>query len=132
MKHPPTFIIIDDDPINNFIFKELVKHAVKTPNIVLDFTAPEKGLEYITSEYQNHPENHPTALFLDINMPTMSGWEFLEKFCKLNENIKKMFSIFIMSSSINPLDKKQADSNSCVTGFITKPISEDFLSKIYK
>jgi CheY-like chemotaxis protein len=124
------FIIVDDDEINNFICREFIRITVKTPNDVLDFTSPEKGLAYITSEYQKHSGEQRTALFLDINMPTMSGWEFLEKFSQLNDEIKKMFSVFIMSSSINPRDREQADSNPYVAGFIIKPVSEDFLLKV--
>ena len=130
MNTTQTFILIDDDPVNNFICKEFIKFTIKTPYTVLDFTDPEKGLEYIVSKSHEYSENSRTILFLDINMPTMTGWEFLEKFSQLEENIIKKITIFIMSSSINPLDMQKANSCAYVSGFIVKPISEDLLLKI--
>ncbi|HET6990468.1 MAG TPA: response regulator, partial [Bacteroidia bacterium] len=102
MTPPLKFIILDDDPVNNFICKEVIKLTFKEPQVVLDFTNPEKCLEYITAHFKGNPECAPIALFVDINMPIMSGWEFLEKFSQLDESVRKMFDIYMISSSINP------------------------------
>lgn len=120
------FIIIDDDPVNNFISREMIGLAFSKNDNVIDFTSPEKGLEYIATAYKTY-EGNPVALFLDINMPTMSGWEFLENFNRLDENIRNIFSIFIVSSSVDPRDKKQAMENFHIRGFVTKPVNEEFL-----
>jgi two-component SAPR family response regulator len=129
MEQALTFIIIDDDSINNFICKEFIKFTIKVPHVVLDFTSPEKALNYIVNEYSTLEKVLPITLFLDINMPTMSGWEFLEQFGLLDEKIKSMFSVFMISSSINPRDREQAFINPYVKDFTTKPVTEDFLTK---
>jgi CheY-like chemotaxis protein len=125
------FIIIDDDPINNFISKEMIGMALNCNETVLDFTSPEEGFEYISKAYQSYRGN-PVVLFLDINMPTMSGWEFLEKFRNLDKKIKDIFSVFIVSSSVDPRDKEQALANPFVKDFITKPVTEEFLVAAFR
>ena len=120
------FIIIDDDPVNNFISREMIGLAFSKSDNVVDFTSPEKGLEHITTAYNAYAGN-PVALLLDINMPTMSGWEFLENFNRLEEKIRNIFSVFIVSSSVDPRDKKLALENYHIRGFVTKPVNEEFL-----
>jgi response regulator RpfG family c-di-GMP phosphodiesterase len=124
------FIIIDDDPINNFISKEIIGMTLNCNESVIDFTSPEEGFEYISKAYQSYRGNS-VVLFLDINMPTMSGWEFLEKFSRLEEKIRDIFSVFIVSSSVDPRDKEHALANPYVKDFITKPVSEEFLSAAF-
>jgi len=126
MQIPEKFIIVDDDYISNFICKKLIIRVTKNTNIT-EFISSEKAFEYILTEYAVSGKNASTALFLDINMPVMDGWEFLEKFEKLNEKIKKSFTIYIISSSVNPIDKEVASCNSLVSGYIVKPLTEDFL-----
>ena len=86
------------------------------------FNFPVKGFEYITKEYSN--TDNPTVLLLDINMPTWSGWDFLDNFEKLDEKIKKQFKIYMLSSSIDTNDKQRAKENKNVVNYIEKPLSE--------
>ena len=86
MKTSVRFIVIDDDEINNLYCRIIIEEATGKLEIQT-FNIPEKGFEYITKEYSNNEK--PTVLFLDINMPTWSGWEFLDNFQKLDKNIKK-------------------------------------------
>ncbi|MEP6948452.1 MAG: response regulator [Ginsengibacter sp.] len=121
MKIPVRFIVIDDDQINNLYCRIIIKQAAGELEIKT-FDIPEKGFEYITKEYSNN--KNPTVLFLDINMPTWSGWDFLDNFEKLDENIKKQIKIYILSSSVDPADHQQAMDNKYVVGYIEKPLSE--------
>jgi CheY-like chemotaxis protein len=130
MKAKRKFIIIDDDPINNFICKEIINLTFEKPITIIDFTNALKCLEYIVANFTTDSENIPVVLFVDINMPIMSGWEFLEKFAELDEQVKKLFQIYIISSSINPSDREQATLNPYVRDYITKPISEEFLVRV--
>ncbi len=115
------FMLVDDNSVNNMLCGIFINEAVNEP-VIKDFTVPEKGLDYILQEY---PDNKiPTILFLDINMPTMSGWEFLEKFESFDEKIRDQFRIYIMSSSIHPGDRKKANDNKNVVDYIEKPLSE--------
>lgn len=72
-----------------------------------------------------------TTLFLDINMPTMSGWEFLEAFERFDALIKEQYNIYILSSSVNIGDINAAKANPLVIGFLEKPLNQGMLAKIF-
>lgn len=124
------FIVIDDDPVNNLICHEFIKITMSAPYFFLDFTSPEKGLAYITNERRLHADNHTTIILLDLNMPGMSGWQFMEKFNALKEEIRNSFSVYIVSSSINPNDVERAANHPGIKGYIPKPVTEEFLLQI--
>jgi CheY-like chemotaxis protein len=122
------FILIDDDPFNNTISRMAIKKAFGEVDTKI-FTVPEEGLAFIQNEYINAFK--PTILFLDINMPTLSGWEFMEEFDKLNEGIKKQITVYLLSSSVDQRDNDRAESNGWIEGFISKPLkSASILSAI--
>jgi len=74
-----TYIIVDDDPFNNMLCRMIIEDALGEAEIK-EFTSPEAGLLFIKETVKS-----PTILFLDINMPTMTGWEFLERYELFNE-----------------------------------------------
>lgn len=114
-----SYIIIDDDPINNMICDMTIKTAVNAINIKA-FAVSEKGLAYLSSTYLQYIG--PTILFLDINMPSPNGWEFLDAYKNLNETIKDQIRIYMLSSSIDAFDKEKALANSYVKDYLTKPL----------
>jgi CheY-like chemotaxis protein len=94
------------------------------------FVAPERALEYIVREFSHIQEGgEKITIFLDINMPILTGWEFLDKFDRFTEEIKKQFNIYILSSSIDPADIHQAKLNPLVRGFIEKPLTHGTIAK---
>src|SRR5689334_15585298 len=107
MKEILRYIIIDDDPLFSLLTKILIESFLKGKD-VQSFIAGEKGLSYIESNYSKEQCSSPTILFLDINMPTMSGWEFLERYDMFSENVKRQLQIYIVSSSIDSRDKERA------------------------
>jgi CheY-like chemotaxis protein len=117
----PDFIVIDDDPLNNLICTKNIQKIYSTANIQT-FTQPQLGLEYIVSNYRGGTSNN-TVLFLDINMPVLSGWDVLGRFTDFPEEVKKQFTIYILSSSIATEDKARANECYLVTGFIEKPLT---------
>ncbi len=121
MRTPTRFIIIDDDPVNNFLCNMIIKEAAGEIEIKT-FEVPEKGFEYIATEYANN--KNAAILLLDINMPTCSGWEFLDNFEKLDEKIKNQIKIYMLSSSIDSVDKQRALKNKYVMDYIEKPLSQ--------
>jgi response regulator RpfG family c-di-GMP phosphodiesterase len=123
IKEPLHFIIVDDDPINNFICKKVIKGAVEDA-LAKDFTEPEAALRYLKTVEEE------SLILLDINMPTMTGWEFLEKYNELDEHIKKLFTIYILSSSVDLRDKEKAAANKNVKEYIVKPLSKENLASI--
>ncbi|MEP6683208.1 MAG: response regulator [Parafilimonas sp.] len=121
---PDRFMVIDDDAINNMICKLLIQRCFNEVNIKL-FTEPEDALTAINFEYTKKGKMLSTVLFLDINMPVMTGWEFLEVFKNFNSSIQQQFTIFVLSSSIDYKDEEKAKSNPLVAGFICKPLTAE-------
>lgn len=124
------FLIVDDDPQNNSLSRMAIRKVLGNVP-VKDFEVPETGLEYIGKDFETGSSDEKTVLLLDINMPTMTGWEFLEEFDKLSENIKMQFQIFMLSSSVDPSDIERATSNPLVTDFIEKPLNKEDLEKMF-
>nr|WP_315157988.1 response regulator [uncultured Flavobacterium sp.] len=119
------FIVIDDDPINNLLCSKNIKKNIQEAEVIT-FTEAEKGLDHIKSFF-NEPNVENAVLFLDINMPIMSGWEFMEEFEKLNTLIKDQIFIYILSSSIDQQDKLKAKNHPDVVDYIEKPLSPEIL-----
>lgn len=125
----PHFIVIDDDKINNIICQKMVQFTFPG-SVVETFTDPEMGLAHILSMY-TAGEGHNAVLFLDINMPSFSGWEVLEKLTESATLIKDHLRIFMLSSSVDPDDKEKACSNPLVTDYITKSLSNVKLRELF-
>ncbi len=124
------FLIVDDDPHNNILTKIVLKKILGEV-LVQDFVAPEKGLEYIRSESSRNPEGEKTVLLLDINMPNITGWEFLDIFETMDDRTKSQYDIYILSSSIDPRDIKKAKENPLVIDFIEKPLGVNMMLKLF-
>jgi CheY-like chemotaxis protein len=118
---PTHFIVIDDDAINNMMCKfSIKKHFGATP--IASFQHPQAALAAIRNTY--HEGQRQTLLFLDIHMPGMNGWDFLEAFDTLDDSIKQQFIIYILSGSKNPKDAEKAAAHPLVAGHISKPLTE--------
>jgi len=124
----PDFIIIDDDPINNLICSRIIE--INYPNsAVTSYLNPVTALAEIEQKYTK-PGANDVVVFLDINMPELSGWEVLEIFEGYPAEVQKLFKIFILSSSVDALDKLKAGKNPHVNDYIPKPLSKAILDKI--
>ncbi len=119
------YLIVDDDALNNLICRKVIKKAVPDAEIVT-FLEPEHGLDYLLNLA---PHAKPVLLFLDINMPTMTGWEFLSQFERYDEGIRNRVVVYILSSSVDERDIEKAHSNILVKGFYSKPLTEDMVRK---
>src|SRR4051794_13701334 len=128
MQRPQLFILIDDEECSNKISKAFIKKMYPDA-AVADFISPLQALLYIDNEYTPHPI--PTAIFLDINMPELDGWQVLEKLYDLPLPVKECLTIFMVSSSIDPRDKQKAEEHPLIQGYIEKPLSKEVLLNIF-
>lgn len=126
------YMVVDDDLTNNLICKLLIKKFDTNANITL-FSKPEEGLAYVKEYFNNSRDTEllkPVVLFLDLNMPTMTGWEFLDEFVKFDPKIQSKFYIHILTSSIEDFTK-EAELYPFVKGFLSKPLKMKDLNGIH-
>jgi len=121
------YILVDDDALCNEVSRMILEDAFGEVDIKA-FTRPEEGLKFIESEYAKNSGH--TILFLDLNMPRINGWEFLERYEKFSEEVKRQINIYILSSSIDQRDRSKAEDNKNVEGFISKPLEIEILTRI--
>lgn len=129
MKKLDQYLVVDDDKTNNLICRFTIQRFNKNAVINL-FTYPQEALQFIRSKKIEHEEGS-TMLFLDINMPTMSGFEFLEEFRKLGKEVTDKYHIFILTSSIEDLSS-WAEQFPMVKGFLSKPLKLANLQDIHQ
>ena len=128
MKELKQYIIVDDDRTNNLICEYAVK-AYDPAAGVLTFNTPEHALSTLMEKVSNGVENTSTILFIDVNMPTMSGWEFLKELEKMSAEVLKSFTIFILSSSIEDFAYERKNYP-YVQDFLSKPLSKARLQEL--
>lgn len=122
-------LVIDDDDINNFLLGHLLKKS-HYPVESKMFTDPVKGLNYIINSVID--DKSVDLLLLDVNMPQMTGWDVLNELRSEGQSLKKVKNVYMLSSSVHTADMEQAKEYSEVSGFISKPITLDLLSKIFR
>ncbi|HEY2721803.1 MAG TPA: response regulator [Chitinophagaceae bacterium] len=126
---PECFIIVDDDPYNNILCKFIIEEVLPKAE-VFDFTDARKCIEYFRFAYKKDKKNPEAILLLDINMPHMNGWEFLEWFGQCPSYIKDHISIYLLSSTVDPRDKERASNHPAIKGFLTKPLEVEMVKEI--
>lgn len=123
-----TTCIIDDDPIFVYGTKRVMKEVDFTEKIVV-YNNGQDAIDGLT-ETVNNGDNIPPVVFLDLNMPIMNGWEFLEEFNKLPEEAISGVTIYIVSSSIDPRDLEKVKQFNVVNNYIVKPVTPKDLEAI--
>ncbi len=123
-------LLIDDDPIFNIISKSLVKRAEFSPEVSTCSDAI-GALDELRTRVRIIYEEFPDVIFLDLDMPKMDGWAFLEEFQKFPEWSVTKCRVFILSSSISHQDVEKSRSYEVVRDFISKPLTMDKLETIW-
>jgi CheY-like chemotaxis protein len=118
-----SIILVDDDPINNLINKRLITKLSITEKVD-EFLEAEKALQKL----RTLDPKEPTLILLDINMPVMNGWDFLNVYLK--EFPQRKDEIFVLSSSIDLQDRQKAMQYSVVKGFVEKPLTPEKMKGI--
>ena len=122
--------IIDDDKLHQHAMSRMLKY-IKTPVHLIQFYNGLQAIEYIK---ENMPEwkHLPDAIFLDINMPVMNGWQFLDEFIPLLPKQNCRTTIYIVTSSVSDADIEKAASYSEISEYIIKPTNVEQVQKIFE
>lgn len=117
--------LVDDDDVFVFLTKKTIEQT-KLVDLIKVFG---NGLDAINflKENKNNVAVLPEIILLDLSMPIMNGWQFLEEFTKINPSLGKKITIYICSSSISQDDITKAKSINEVSDYIIKPITKDKL-----
>ena len=114
--------IIDDDTIYQTIINKLIqKSGVFSTHS--SFMNGKEAITTLNNTLGSNEENIPDIILLDINMPIMDGWEFMEEIKRIKSKINKQIIIYIVSSSIAIEDKNKSKTFTDIIGYIPKPIS---------
>lgn len=114
--------LIDDDDIFQFMTKKMIESTGLVGKMKI-FSNGKDALKYLDSA-KDVPDRLPNTIFLDLFMPVMNGWVFLDEFKKIKMDLDKETTIYIVSSSIDPTDIERAQSIPEVTDFIVKPVTK--------
>jgi CheY-like chemotaxis protein len=121
------FIIIDDSRLDCFIAEKIIKNTGKGADI-RSFTAAKEALAHVTNTPV--PAGERTIIIVDIQMPIMNGFEFVEAFEQLSEEARKGYVIYMLSSSINENDLNRVQSYASIKQFLNKPLTSNMLSTL--
>lgn len=118
-------MLIDDDAATNYIHRRVISESGLAEKITVKDRA-EDALDVLLEEAEEIPE----LIFLDINMPGMDGWEFLDSYSRFLEKVENDIVLIMMTTSINPDDEKKARSLKQITDFQSKPLNSQKLKDI--
>ncbi len=127
-KETRRLLLIDDDPVTNVINSRIIRrhHALQ----VIVFTDAYEALHQLQEWATIQLLEFPDIIFLDINMPQMDGWGFLNEFQKLPHHVHQKCRVIMLTSSIDYNDIRRSKTYSSVTDFISKPLTLDKLSAL--
>ncbi len=119
-------LFIDDDPITLMLCKKVITKS-NFCNEIITSQNGEEALLYFNTIKTLNIKNHPQLIFLDLNMPVMGGWEFLDHFNSAKYSDFNSIKVVILSSTIDPEDLEKAKNYPMVIEFISKPITKTIL-----
>lgn len=126
-------MLIDDNEIDNLINQKMVE-AARLSDYIYTHTGAKSAIEFLKNIEQlekNIVESVlPDVIFLDIDMPLMDGFQFLEEFNKLKDTTIKKCKIIMLTSSINPQDVSKSKKYEAVKKYLNKPLSQESLTEL--
>jgi CheY-like chemotaxis protein len=126
-------LLVDDDAPTNYLNEEIIRDVDCVDHVQIAETGKE-ALDYLASRGQFTTNGsiypQPDLIFLDINMPGMDGWEFLQEYEKLPPDQRGKMIIVMLTTSLNPEDELKAKASDGIAGFITKPLTREMVQDI--
>ncbi|HWK07254.1 MAG TPA: response regulator [Puia sp.] len=125
-------LLIDDDEPTNFLNKMTVEQTGCARHVAIAQSGQE-GLDFLMGQRSAVNDTdcpHPDLIFLDINMPAMDGWEFMEKYKQLPKEQKASIVLIMLTTSLNPDDEEKTKHIPEISGFENKPLKERQLEQI--
>lgn len=120
MNNPLKACIVDDDAIYRFTMERSLK-STKLPVDIMVFSDGEKAIDFMVDNLDDDSK-FPDVIFLDIDMPIMDGFQFIDEFVKIKPRVGKPIIIYMVSSSLDPVDIERAKGISAISDYIVKPI----------
>jgi len=120
--------LIDDDEVFHFICNRLLNQYKLNLNFLI-YSDAKKAFEVLSNQ-EIGISNIPDIILLDINMPIMGGWKFLEEFATIKDKLNKNVHIYLITSSIDERDKSKAREIKEVKGYLIKPITGEQIMSI--
>lgn len=125
---PMNVFIVDDDKLFVFLTKKTI-NATKIVTKINEFTDGQEAIDYLKKNAAD-VDMLPDIILLDLSMPIMDGWEFVEEYKSIKPLINKDIKLYIFSSSISPHDLERAKNIPLVTDFIIKPLTQEKFTEI--
>ncbi len=124
-------VLIDDDKITNFINKKIIKRADLDVDVKVNYNGREaiNYLKKLNNSTSGENSPRPGIIFLDINMPGMNGWDFIDEYKKLPLEQKEKIIIAMLTTSINPDDEQIANKIPEINIYLQKPLTVQKLEK---
>lgn len=128
MQKVKSILLVDDDEATNFLHKIYIEEWGVADNIYTALNGQE-ALDFL-KENEEFRQNKPSLILLDINMPIMNGFEFMEAYKELDDSMKASVVVVMLTSSLHHLDQARANGLDDLNGFINKPLTREQMESI--
>lgn len=127
MKKLNSILLVDDDDITNFVHESVISDMQAAEQVLV----AKNGQQALTriQECKTKSGQLPSLIFVDINMPVMNGFEFLEAYHQLDEVLQQSIIVIMLSTSLNPKDVEKTKDRS-VADFLNKPLTSEKLEAV--